>query len=117
MKRIIVDITPKSMLLLNESFASTTEKEGSVIAEDITKALYEEGIRVFMVTHLYEFVKKTYEQMVGQVVFLCAERKEDGTRTFRLLEEEPVYTSYGMDLYDEIIGGNEKLVGVIEDIC
>ncbi len=104
MKRIIMDITPRSMLLLNESFASTTEKEGSVIAGDITKALYEEGICVFMVTHLYEFVKSAYERKWGQVAFLCAQRNEDGTRTFRLLEAEPSYTSYGMDLYKEIIG-------------
>jgi hypothetical protein len=33
---------------------------------------------------------------------LRAERLADGTRTFKLLEHEPLETSYGEDLYREI---------------
>ncbi len=32
------------------------------------------------------------------MLFLRAERKEDGTRTFKLIEGEPLDTSYGLDL-------------------
>jgi hypothetical protein len=37
-------------------------------------------------------------------LFLRAERKDDGTRTFKLAEGEPLETSYGEDLYKEIFG-------------
>ena len=39
-------------------------------------------------------------------IFLRAERSADGTRTFRLLEGEPLETSYGEDLYHEIFEPN-----------
>jgi hypothetical protein len=37
-------------------------------------------------------------------LFLRAERESDGTRTFKLVEAEPLETSYGEDLYDQIFG-------------
>ena len=36
-------------------------------------------------------------------MILSAERKEDGERTFRMIEQEPELTSYGLDLYDEVL--------------
>jgi DNA mismatch repair ATPase MutS len=104
MNRIIHNITPGSMLLMNESFATTTEREGSVIASDIVKALYEHGVRILMVTHLFEFTKYMYEHRLEQSMFLSAQRLSDGTRTFKILEQEPERTSYGLDLYDNILG-------------
>ena len=35
---------------------------------------------------------------------MCADRREDGSRTFKILDGEPQETSYGMDLYQEIVG-------------
>ena len=91
MSRMIDKVTGHSMILLNESFASTTEKEGSLIAEDI-------------VTALYEFARKEYEKDLSGAVYLTAERKETGERTFKMILHKPDHTSYGLDLYDEIIG-------------
>ena len=103
MERIIDNLTKDSVLFLNESFATTTEKEGSIIAEDITTALYERGIRVMMVTHLMAFAQSCYAKKPEHAMFLSAERKEDGERTFRMIEQEPELTSYGLDLYDEVL--------------
>ncbi len=100
---IIVDkLIPKSMMLLNESFAATNEIEGSEIATQITNALVESGIKVVFVTHQYEFAHNLYEKKMKNTVFLRAERLEDGKRTFRIVEGEPLQTSYGRDLYDRI---------------
>ena len=33
-----------------------------------------------------------------------AERLQDGTRTFRMIRGEPELTSFGLDLYDAIVG-------------
>jgi DNA mismatch repair ATPase MutS len=103
MNDIVDNITPNSMLLFNEAFASTYEKDGSEIARQITMALVEKGIRVFFVTHLYEFAHGLFDSKMRNAIFLRAKRSPDGTRTFRLIEGEPLRTSYGEDLYHRIL--------------
>lgn len=110
MDQIINHIGEKSLLLLNESFASTTEKEGSIIAYDIIKALKEEGVKIITVTHLLSFAQKVYDEykenlMESDVAFLCAERLEGGVRTFKMIPHEPELTSFGLDLYEQVMMG------------
>ena len=102
MSNIVDNITSNSMLLFNESFAATNEREGSEIARQITSALLEKRIKVFFVTHLYEFAHGFYDKKMENVIFLRAERQSDGKRTFKLIEGEPLQTSYGEDLYNRI---------------
>ena len=108
MSKIIDEIGDDSLILLNESFATTTEKEGSFIAYDIIKALSEAGVRILTVTHLLSFARRVYEENAEKegtgIEFLTAERKEDGTRTFKMIRHEPELTSFGLDLYEEIVG-------------
>jgi DNA mismatch repair ATPase MutS len=103
MNDIADNITQNSMLLFNESFGSTYERDGSEIARQITMALVEKGISVFFVTHLYEFAHGLFDSKMRNAIFLRAERRPDGTRTFRLIEGEPLRTSYGEDLYHRIL--------------
>lgn len=107
MSQIIDQLEGDSLILLNESFASTTEKEGSVIAYDIIKALTEAGVKILTVTHLLSFAQRVYEETRldpdSQVEFLSAQRMEDGRRTYRMIPHAPELTSFGLDLYDEII--------------
>lgn len=98
-------ITPNALLLLNESFASTNELEGAEIARQIVTALRERDVRLCFVTHLYAFAHDLFEESRADTLFLRAERREDGTRTFRLVEGEPLETSYGVDLYREVFEG------------
>ena len=92
------------MVLFNESFAATNEREGSEIARQIVSALLEKRIKVFYVTHLYDFAHVFYDKGMENVIFLRAERQADGVRTFKLIGGEPLQTSYGEDLYNEIFG-------------
>jgi DNA mismatch repair ATPase MutS len=55
MSRVADKVRRNAMLLFNESFAATNEREGAEIAMEITRALVESGIKVLFVTHLYEF--------------------------------------------------------------
>ncbi len=107
MNKIVEQVGDGSLLLLNESFATTTEKEGSVIAYDIIRALKEAGVRILTVTHLLSFARRVREETKDKpeagVEFLSAERKEDGKRTFRMIRHEPELTSFGLDLYEEIV--------------
>lgn len=50
MSEIVNHLAPGCMVLFNESFAATNEREGSEIARQIVCALLEERIRVFFVT-------------------------------------------------------------------
>jgi hypothetical protein len=59
-------------------------------------------IKVFFVTHLYKFARGMYDNKMDNAIFLRAERQADGTRTFRLIEDEPLQTSYGEDLFHRI---------------
>lgn len=102
MNDIVDHMTPNGMILFNESFSATNEREGSEIARQIVSALVEKGIRVLFVTHLYEFARGVYEKGMDNAVFLRAERRGDGGRTFKLREGEPLPTSYGEDLYQSI---------------
>ena len=104
MSDIVATITPHSMVLFNESFAATNEREGSEIARQIIKALLEKRIKVFFVTHLYEFAHGLYDKKMGNAMFLRADRQTDGRRTFKLIEGEPLQTSFGEDVYNRIFG-------------
>jgi len=102
MSFIVDHITSNSMILFNESFAATNEREGSEIARQIICALLEQGIKVFFVTHLYEFAHGFYDKNMQSAMFLRAERQADGRRTFKLLEGEPLQTSFGEDVYHRV---------------
>jgi hypothetical protein len=102
MSKIVEQITPHAMVLFNESFAATNEREGSEIARQIVRALLEKRIQVFFVTHLYDFAHGFYEKNMENALFLRADRQPDGRRTFRLSESEPLQTSYGEDVYHKI---------------
>lgn len=102
MSDVVDHITSDPIILCNESFSSTNELEGSEIAKQVTRALIERHVRMVFVTHLHEFAHDVYERNAGNVLFLRADRKADGTRTFKLMEAEPLQTSFGEDLYDRI---------------
>jgi hypothetical protein len=104
MSVIVDEVAPHSIVLLNESFASTNEREGSEIARHILRALLKAGIKVFYVTHMYDLAQSYYASQPVNALFLLAERLADGRRTFRLVEGEPLPTSYGGDLYRQIFG-------------
>jgi hypothetical protein len=100
MSGIADHIRRHSMALFNESFAATHEREGSEIARQIVSALLDNDITVFFVSHMYEFARSFLED--ERVLFLRAERTEDGARSFRLQEAKPLPKSFGADLYQRI---------------
>jgi DNA mismatch repair ATPase MutS len=104
MSAIADAIAPCALLLCNESFASTNEREGSEIARQVVRAMLAKRIRVVFVTHMYDLAHGFCAQRLDTALFLRAEREPDGRRTYRLLEGEPLPTSYGEDSYRRIFG-------------
>jgi hypothetical protein len=102
MSAVADSLVPDSLLLLNESFAATNEKEGSEIAAQVCDALLQKRIRVVFVTHLYSFAQTMHARELPQVLFLRAERQDDGGRSFRVLPAAPLKTSFGRDIYERV---------------
>ena len=105
MDDIVDHLTANSLILFNESFAATNEREGSEIAGMIVDSLLRHDIKVLFVTHLYEFAHSFVARDPKHIAFLRAERLKDGTRTFRLVAGDPLRTSFGEDLYGRFFPG------------
>jgi DNA mismatch repair ATPase MutS len=103
MSAVVDRVTRTSMLLFNESFASTNEREGAEIARQVVAALVDSGVRVFVVTHIVALARSWHLEGRDEFLFLRADRRPDGRRTFTLVEDEPLETSYGEDLYRRIV--------------
>jgi hypothetical protein len=108
MSVIVGQITPGCLMLFNESFAGTNEREGSEIAFQIVRALLEARIKVFFVTHRYGFASRFRRQHSPATLFLRAERQPDGSRNYKLTVKDPLPTSFGEDLYYRLGGWLEE---------
>jgi MutS domain V len=102
MSALIDRMDARSIVLMNESFASTNEREGSELGRQVVRALREAGVKIFYVTHLYDLSQGLCRERSEEALFLRAERLDDGRRTFRVLPGEPMPTAYGHDLYSHI---------------
>jgi DNA mismatch repair ATPase MutS len=116
MSMIVDHVRANTMILFNESFAATNEREGSEIARQILTALLENRIRVLCVTHMYELAHKFFETRKGHALFLRAGRQTDGIRTFKLTDGEPLPTSFGQDLYSRIFVSESNAGSVLESV-
>lgn len=112
MNIIVNSIQSDSLILFNESFSSTNEREGSEIFKQITKALIENNIEVFSVTHLYTYAIDFLEN--NDVLYLRAEHLAEsesnkingvnGKVTFKIIPGKPLNTAYGEDIYNKVFG-------------
>jgi hypothetical protein len=109
MRAIVDRLRPDSVVLVNEAFASTNEREGAEIARQIVRALTEQGVRVFFVTHLFELARSFSREGPDRALQLRAERLPDGTRTYRIRVGEPLATSHGEDVYRQVFGVSPAL--------
>jgi MutS domain V len=96
-------ISPGCLLLCNEPFGSTNEKEGSDIGRQVFLPLAAAGVKVIVVTHLFDLAESLYERDLGTALFLRAPRQE-GWPPFTLVQGPPEATAYGEDVYMRIFG-------------
>jgi MutS domain V len=97
---VIADqIGPHCLMLFNESFAGTNEREGSEIGRQVVRALLDAEVQVFFVTHRFDFAESFRRQHADSTLFLRAERQPDGRRDYKLAVKDPLPTSFGEDLY------------------
>jgi DNA mismatch repair ATPase MutS len=102
MSELIDRVQPGTLVLLDESFASTNEREGSELATTLVDSLLEAGVRVYYVTHLYALAHSLVMKNDRRHLFLRAERDPDGRRTFHVRPGAPETTSYAYDLFHQL---------------
>jgi len=102
MSAIVDHLEPGSLILFNESFAATNEREGSEIGWQIVTSLAERRIKILFVTHQFELARRLSEQGSPATLFLQANQQADGRHDYQLTEGEPQPTSHGVDLWDQM---------------
>jgi DNA mismatch repair ATPase MutS len=104
MSALADEIEPHSLVLFNESFAGTNEHEGSEIGRQVVRALLDAQVRVFFVSHRFDFADSFQRHGADSTLFLRAGRQPDGRRDYKLAVKEPLPTSFGEDLYYRLGG-------------
>lgn len=111
MSAIADELTVGGLVLFNESFSATNEREGSEIAHGVVRALVDAGVMVVFVTHMYELAHSFESGQPAGALFLRAERHAGGERTYRLLEGRPLSTSFGGDVYARVFETESGTLG------
>ncbi len=104
LSKLVDALKPGALLLMNETFQTTTPGDAKLLAQEIVPALMEAGVIVLFVTHLYGYAMDVYEQKSNDVLFLLAQRSREGNNTYCMLEGPPFKTAYGRNLYKEVMG-------------
>lgn len=100
LSEIIDAITERSLVLLNESFASTSPHEAVSLASELLRVLSETGVRGVYATHLHELAVRCHEFGPG-IAALTAEAIVEGVsakRTYRVQEGSPAGDSFARDI-------------------
>src|SRR5690606_12426594 len=84
MRAVIDHLTPGALLLSNESFASTSERDATHILTPLVEALVDTGVKPVLVPHLYDFAHHRHHAAHPTDLFLRAGRTPEGHRTYQL---------------------------------
>ncbi|MBR1737497.1 MAG: DNA mismatch repair protein [Firmicutes bacterium] len=103
-KEIYTNVTKDSLVLLNETFSTTSFEEGYYIAKDSVKALLKKQVRTIYNTHMHKLAADTaelnsagYDVMTSSIIV----KSEEGKRSFKIEEAEPEGMSYARDIAEK----------------
>lgn len=107
-REIYGDATGNSLLLLNETFSTTSFEEGYFIARDAVKAILSKGTRTIYNTHMHKLARDLEEinaetegcgmpgvKAKAQSLIV---RSDGGNRSFKIAVAPPEGTSYAEDI-------------------
>ena len=112
-KEIFTEATDKSLILMNETFSTTSFEEGYYIACDSIKALLTKGARTIYNTHMHklgldaEDFSKDFKQKASSLVV----KSDGGKRSFKLAIAPPEGSSYAADIAKKYGVTYEMLTG------
>ena len=108
--------TPKSLILLNETFSTTSFEEGYFIAADAVRAILRMGARTIYNTHMHKLAQDletviNTTEAEGKAVSLVAETKE-GKHSFRVMIAPPEGQSFARDIAEKYGVTYESLTSI-----
>lgn len=100
LSEIVDSISPRSLVLLNESFASTSPHEAVALASELLQIIAKVGVRGIFATHLHELAMRTEEYGHGIAPLTAEAVVHDGSaqRTYRIREGAPEGNSFARDI-------------------
>ena len=104
-RELFVSATPDSLLLLNETFSTTSFEEGYFIAADAVRAILGKGTRTIYNTHMHKLAQDLDTVIntggaEGKAISLVAETKE-GKHSFRVVIAPPEGQSFARDIAEK----------------
>ena len=100
-RTIFMEATKNSLLLLNETFSTTSFEEGYFIARDCSKAILEKGCRTIYNTHMHKLAYDIDELNENSGQFKAASlivASDNGVRSYKVRLAPPVGLSYAADI-------------------
>jgi hypothetical protein len=123
LSHIFARATRQSLILLNESLASTSPGESVYIAQDMVRILRRLGTRAIFATHLHELAADVDELNANTagdslIVSLVASRREegeDGSRpSYRIVPGRPMGRSYAREIASQYGISYDQLTALLE---
>lgn len=119
LSEIFGNATNKSLLLLNESLATTNVTEGVYIATDVIKAMRYLGVRCIFNTHMHELganANKMNSDIQGSSkIESMVTGVENGERSFKVYINPPQGLSYAKDIAEKYGVTFEKIKKTIDN--
>ncbi len=100
-RTIFTDATKNSLLLLNETFSTTSFEEGYFIARNCSKAILEKGCRTIYNTHMHKLAYDINELNDNNLPYKAASlivASDNGVRSYKIRLAPPVGLSYAADI-------------------
>lgn len=101
--RLVDEVGERSLVLSNESFSSTDEREATALAAVVFDALASAQHHVVVVTHLATLSGVIHTPHTDWKV----DRGVDGNRTYRLELKPPETTSHARDIFEQGFGDTQ----------
>ncbi len=113
-KEIYTDCTADSLVLMNETFSTTSFEEGYYIARDSVRALMEKNVRTIYNTHMHKLASDAEElnrENEGARVASLIMKSDGGKRSFKVEVASPEGMSYASDIAKKYGVTYEMLTG------
>lgn len=113
-REIYSECTESSLLLLNETFSTTSFEEGYFIARDSVRALMRKSVRTLYNTHMHKLaadadeLNRSGEQACVSSLIM---KSDEGKRSFKVAAAPPEGMSYARDIAEKYGVTYEMLTG------
>ncbi len=119
LSEIFEDATEYSLILLNESLATTNVAEGLYIAKDVVKAMRYLGVRAVFNTHMHDLARNL-DEVNGSVkgdsrIASMVTGVDNGRRSFKVFIAPPQGVSYARDIAEKYGVTFDKIKSKIDE--